>query len=74
VWPKVARSRPKVRIRRELESSNVLVLQRFSRVEWVTGIEPALSAWELLERMGISVVRSGFLGHERPGLSCGCPP
>jgi hypothetical protein len=30
----------------ELESSNPLVLQRFSRVERVTGIEPALSAWE----------------------------
>jgi hypothetical protein len=25
---------------------NYIVLQRFSRVERVTGIEPALSAWE----------------------------
>jgi hypothetical protein len=28
------------------------VLQRFSRVERVTGIEPALSAWERFELMG----------------------
>jgi len=28
------------------EAPNLLVLQRFSRVERVTGIEPALSAWE----------------------------
>ena len=27
-------------------ASDLLVLQRFSRVERVTGIEPALSAWE----------------------------
>ena len=31
------------------------VLQRFSRVERVTGIEPALSAWELFELMGFVV-------------------
>jgi hypothetical protein len=37
--------------------SNLLVLQRFSRVERVTGIEPALSAWE------------EFLSH-RVSLSC----
>ena len=29
-----------------------LVLQRFSDLERVTGIEPALSAWELFELMG----------------------
>src|SRR5450756_2577081 len=28
-----------------LESSNSILLQRFSRVERVTGIEPALPAW-----------------------------
>jgi hypothetical protein len=27
-------------------AADLLVLQRFSRVERVTGIEPALSAWE----------------------------
>src|SRR5450631_51378 len=31
---------------------NSYALQRFSRVERVTGIEPALSAWELFELMG----------------------
>jgi hypothetical protein len=29
-----------------LEFSNSILLQGFSRVERVTGIEPALSAWE----------------------------
>jgi hypothetical protein len=29
-----------------LESSDSILLQRFSHVERVTGIEPALSAWE----------------------------
>jgi hypothetical protein len=28
------------------------VLQRYSSMERVTGIEPALSAWELFELMG----------------------
>jgi len=39
-----------------LESSNSIVLQRFSRVERVTGIEPALSAWEefLSHRVAVS--------------------
>jgi hypothetical protein len=32
---------------------DLLVLQRFSRVERVTGIEPALSAWGLSELMGV---------------------
>jgi hypothetical protein len=31
---------------------NSIVLQRFSRLERVTGIEPALSAWELFALMG----------------------
>jgi hypothetical protein len=39
-----------------LKSSNALVLLRYWRVERVTGIEPALSAWELLERMGMCLV------------------
>ena len=40
-----------------LEFSNSILLQRFSCVERVTGIEPALSAWE------------EFLSH-RVSLSC----
>jgi len=52
----------------------LIVLQRFSRVERVTGIEPALSAWELLERMGMCLVPCEFRGHERPGVSPGCLP
>ena len=56
-----------------LKSSNALVLQRYWRVERVTGIEPALSAWELLERRRISLARCGFGGHERPGVNLACP-
>ena len=39
-----------------LKSSNSILLQRFSRVERVTGIEPALSAWEefLPHRVSVS--------------------
>jgi hypothetical protein len=37
---------PKLGFGRKRELSNALLLQRFSRVERVTGIEPALSAWE----------------------------
>ena len=38
------------------KSSNMVLLQRFSRVERVTGIEPALSAWEefLSHRVSVS--------------------
>jgi hypothetical protein len=57
-----------------LEFSNSILLQRFSRVERVTGIEPALSAWELLERMGMCLVLYEFRGLERPGVSLGCLP
>jgi hypothetical protein len=42
-WPEHG---PRTRISRELKSSNSLRPQCFSRVERVTGIEPALSAWE----------------------------
>jgi len=49
-------------------------LQRFSRVERVTGIEPALSAWELFELMGMCLVLREFRGHLRPGVSLGCLP
>ena len=58
----------------ELEFPNPQLLQRFLRVERVTGIEPALSAWELLERMGMCLVPCVFRGHERPEVSLGCPP
>jgi hypothetical protein len=54
-------------------ASDLLVLQRFSRVERVTGIEPALSAWELSELMGVCSARCGIRGHERPGVSHGRP-
>ena len=40
-----------------VEFSNRQLLQRFSCVERVTGIEPALSAWELLERRRINLAR-----------------
>jgi hypothetical protein len=42
---------------------NSLGLQRFSRLEWVTGIEPALSAWEefLPHRVSLSCNDTGGL-------------
>ena len=43
---------PKHGFRREVEFSNTVLLQRYSSLERVTGIEPALSAWELFELMG----------------------
>jgi len=42
-WPEHG---PETQIGRGLDSFNTVLLQRFSRVERVTGIEPALSAWE----------------------------
>ena len=48
-WPEQG---PKTRISKELESFNSLMLQHFSRVERMTGIEPALSAWELTVSRG----------------------
>ena len=56
------------------ELTNPQLLQRFSPVERVTGIEPALSAWELLELLGMCLLRHGFRGHERPGPAPGCLP
>jgi hypothetical protein len=49
-------------------SPDSYVWQRFSRVERVMGIEPALSAWELLELMGVCLVLCEFRGPE--GLEC----
>jgi hypothetical protein len=48
---------PKHGFDREGEFSNTVLLQRYSSMERVTGIEPALSAWE------------EFLSH-RVSLSC----
>ena len=50
-----------------LEVSNAVLLQCFLRGV-VTGIEPALSTWELLERMGTNLVPCGFL--VRTGPEC----
>ena len=59
-WPEHG---PKPQISGELESSNSLMPQRFSRVERVTGIEPALSAWEefLSHRVSVSCKEIGGL-------------
>jgi len=46
VWPKVAQARTESMDWQGLESTNSVLLPRFSRTERVTGIEPALSAWE----------------------------
>jgi hypothetical protein len=51
-----------------------LLLQRSGRIERVAGAEPALSAWELLERMGMRFVPCEFRSHVRPGVSLGCLP
>ena len=53
---------------------NSYVWQHFSRVERVTGIEPALSAWELFARMGFVLGSLRFSGPERPGVACVCLP
>jgi len=45
--------------------SNSLVLQRFSPMERVTGIEPALSAWDQLD-VGNPPRRTACLSVERP--------
>ena len=52
-WP--ARG-PETRIGSGLKACNLVLLQHFSRVERVTGIEPALSAWEefLSHRVSVS--------------------
>jgi hypothetical protein len=42
-WPEHG---PETEVGRGLESFNSILSQRFWRVERVTGIEPALSAWE----------------------------
>jgi hypothetical protein len=42
------------------DSARLICVATLFTVEPVTGIEPAGSAWELLERLGISVIRCGF--------------
>jgi len=59
-WPG---RRPKHGFSRERECANTILLQRYSRMERVTGIEPALSAWELIELMGFVL---GSLRVSRP--------
>jgi len=56
VWPKVAQARTESMDWQGLESTNSVLLPRFSRTERVTGIEPALSAWEefLSHRVSVS--------------------
>src|SRR5674476_141855 len=49
---------------------NSYVWQRFSRIERVTGIEPALSAWELFELMGLVL---GSLRVSRPRAAWSVP-
>jgi hypothetical protein len=46
VWPKVAQASTETQVRQRLGFSNMVLLQRDSCLERVTGIEPALSAWE----------------------------
>jgi Glycosyl hydrolases family 32 N-terminal domain len=53
--PKWPGHRPETRIGRRLRSPNSVLLQRFPRVERVTGIEPALSAWEEFISSRVSV-------------------
>jgi hypothetical protein len=53
---------PKHRFRRERESSNTVLLQRYSGMERVTGIEPALSAWEEFLSPRVSLSCNGFGG------------
>jgi hypothetical protein len=53
---------PKHRPDSSREFLNAVLLQRFSRVERVTGIEPALSAWEEFLSHRVSLSCNGFGG------------
>ena len=70
MWPKVAQARTESMDWQGLESTNSVLLPRFSRTERVTGIEPALSAWELFELMGFVL---GSLRVSRPRAAWGAP-
>jgi len=65
---------PKTTVHWNVDYTKPQRLQRLSRVERVTGIEPALSAWELLKLMGMCLVPCVFRGHERPEVSFGRLP
>jgi hypothetical protein len=71
-WPEHG---PETQIDRGLQSPNSHILQRCSCVERVTGIEPALSAWELFELMGfvlgslrVSRSRAAWSGLRMPAV------
>jgi hypothetical protein len=61
--PKWPRRGTKCACDAERKSSNTVLLQHYSRVERVTGIEPALSAWEefLSPRVSVSCKDIGGL-------------
>jgi hypothetical protein len=58
-WPEHG---PETQIGRGLDSSKAVLPQRFSRLERVTGIEPALSAWEEFLSHRVSVSRNDIGG------------
>jgi hypothetical protein len=60
--PKWPEHEPKHRSTDNLKSSNSLLLQPFSRVERVMGIEPALSAWEEFLSHRVSLTCNGIGG------------
>ena len=59
VWPGRG---PKHRFGGEWVFSNTILLQRYSSLERVTGIEPALSAWEEFLSSRVSVSRNDIGG------------
>jgi len=62
VWPKVAQASTETQVRQRLGFSNMVLLQRDSCLERVTGIEPALSAWEEFLSHRVSLSCNGFGG------------
>jgi hypothetical protein len=54
-------------------ASGSLVLQSLSRVERLKGHQTGMSARELLEHLGFSLVACTYRGHELFGLSLACP-
>jgi hypothetical protein len=53
---------PKHRFGGEEDFSNTVLLQRYSSLERVTGIEPALSAWEEFLSHRVSLFRNDIGG------------
>ena len=62
MWPKVAQASTETQVRQRLGFSNMVLLQRDSCLERVTGIEPALSAWEEFLSHRVSLSCNGFGG------------